>query len=59
MADQDALNNGCLLHCHLKMPLRGMFFAMEMGPMAGFPSVLPPFVLGMEINWKSILVNKH
>lgn len=43
MADQDAINNSCPLLCNL----RGMFFDTEMDLVAGFKSVLPPFVLGI------------
>lgn len=53
------INGGCHLHCHLTMPLRGMFFDMGMGLMAGFTSLVPDFVLEMEINLEEPHYQKH
>jgi hypothetical protein len=36
----------------LVLPVRGIFFNVGRGLMAGFESGLSPFVTGMEPNWK-------
>lgn len=43
----------------LEMPIRGLFFDMGMGLMAGSKSGFSPVVKGLEPKWGSILMNKH
>jgi hypothetical protein len=43
----------------LELPIRGIFFDIEEDLQTKFKSGLSPFVIGVETNWRSVLVNKH
>lgn len=48
-----------ILCCLLQWLIRGKFFYVGMGLMAVCESGLSPRVMKIELNWESILVNKH